>query len=184
MINNQKGFLEAPGFVLLMLLGLLLSSQIVVWQWRLHKTREHHRQTLCLKRAMGITAQMVRRINVVNGMLAAGKLGQGIGLFFPGMGWVAALKWEKVKKILMGLQEATFWWAQKEWLSLRQNGCSLPLKWQLSPYDHKGKFKREFDLVVLRKTEESYRIKTPYVTYLATWKLENTLNPKIQWGVQ
>lgn len=184
MINNQKGFLEAPGFVLLMLLGLLLSSQIVVWQWRLYKTREHHRQTLCLKRAMGITTQMVRRINVVNGMLAAGKVGQGIGLFFPGMGWLMALKWEKVKKILMKLQEATFWWAQKEWLSLRQQGCSLPLKWQLSPYEHQFKFKRELDLVVLRKNEESYRVKTPYVTYLATWKLENTFNPKIQWSVQ
>jgi hypothetical protein len=46
------------------------------------------------------------------------------------------------------------------------------------------KLKREFDIVKLRKTEESYRIKTPYVQYLATWKLESALNPKLEWSVQ
>lgn len=184
MINNQDGFLEAPGFVLLLMLSLLLVTQIVVWQKRVSQTREHHLQVLCLKRSIGISQQMIKRINSLNLMLASGKVGQGIAILFPGSGWLLALKWEKVKKILMGLQETAFLWAQKEWLSLRVEGCQLPLKWQRSPYQYNGRLKREMDLVQLRTTQESYRWKTPYVSYLIQWSIESATTPHASWRMQ
>lgn len=184
MLRNQRGALEAPALVLLFLLGLLLAVQIGVWHWRLMQTREHHRQVLCLKRSIQISNRLVRQIASINAMLATGKVGQGIGAFFPGAGWVLALKWEKVKKLLMAVQEGSFVWAQAQWLEQRRRGCRLPLSWQRSPYAHRKLFVRSLDLVELREAAESYTWRTPYVRYRVRWALESNLAPTPTWSIE
>lgn len=184
MLSNQRGALEAPAIVLLFLLGLLLAVQIGVWHWRLMQTREHHRQVLCLKRSIQITNRLVRNISSLNAMIATGKVGQGIGLLFPGAGWVLALKWEKVKKLLMTLQEGSFLWAQAQWLQQRKSGCRLPLKWQLSPFEYRGRLSRELDLVVLRKTEETYNWRTPYMRFSVHWTLPHNRALAPNWSIE
>lgn len=184
MLSNQRGALEAPAIVLLFLLGLLLAVQIGVWHWRLMQTREHHRQVLCLKRSIQITNRLVRNIGSINVMIATGKVGQGIGLLFPGAGWVLALKWEKVKKLLMTLQEGSFLWAQAQWLSQRKSGCKLPLKWQLSPFEYRGRLSRELDLVVLRETEETYNWRTPYMRFSVHWTLPHNRALAPKWSIE
>jgi hypothetical protein len=183
MALDQRGFLEAPGFVLLLLLSALLGTHAMLWHLRLQQTRAHHKQLLCLKNAMGVTTRMVKQVSHINKMLAAGKVGQGIGLFFPGAGWIAALKWEKAKKILMKLQEAAWLRSQQLLLSDRMNGCRLPPQAHLSPFKRATLFERKLDVTMLRRETEAWFVKTPLMHFHAIWKM-NSPHQSISWEVR
>jgi hypothetical protein len=183
MMLNERGFLEAPGFVLLVILSALLGTQAVIWQLRLEKTRDHHKQVLCLKNAIGVTTRMMKQIHSINAMLSAGKVGQGIGLFFPGAGWLLALEWEKAKKVLMTLQEAAWLRAQQLLLKDRLAGCRLPPQVHLTPLKHRGLLDRKLDLTVLRCERETWFVKTPLVAYRATWRTDSAARP-LSWEVR
>lgn len=173
MTLDQRGFLEAPGFVLLLLLSALLGTHAMLWHLRLQQTRAHHKQLLCLKNAMGVTSRMVKQVSHINKMLAAGKVAQGIGLLFPGAGWIAALKWEKAKKLLMKLQEAAWLRSQQLLLKDRLSGCRLPPQVHLSPFKHATLFERKLDVTVLRRETETWWVKTPLMNFQAVWKLKS-----------
>lgn len=175
MTLDQRGFLEAPGFVLLLLLSALLGTQAMLWHLRLQQTRAHHKQLLCLKNAMGVTTRMVTQVSHINKMLAAGKVGQGIGLFFPGAGWIAALEWEKAKKVLMKLQEAAWLRAQQLLTQDRLNGCRLPPQVHLTPFKRAALFERKLDVTVLRRETETWWVKTPLMSFRASWKMKSPL---------
>lgn len=183
MTLDQRGFLEAPGFVLLLLLSALLGTQAMIWHLRLQQTREHHKQVLCLKNAIGITSRMVKQVHSINAMLATGKVGQGLALFFPGAGWIAALEWEKAKKALMKLQEAAWWRAQQLLLKDRLSGCRLPPQVQLTPLKRQALLERKLDVTVLRRESETWILKTPLLLLRATWKASSTLAP-LSWEVR
>lgn len=183
MMLNERGFLEAPGFVLLVLLSALLGTQAVIWHLRLKQTREHHKQVLCLKNAIGVTSRMMKQVHSINAMLAAGKVGQGIGLFFPGAGWLLALEWEKAKKVLMKLQEAAWLRAQQLLLKDRLAGCRLPPQVHLTPLKHGALLERKLDLTVLRRESETWILKTPLLVFRATWKAGSPIAP-LAWEVR
>lgn len=183
MCLDQRGFLEAPGFVLLVVLSALLGTQLVIWQLRLKQTREHHKQVLCLKNAIGVTTRMMKQVHSINAMLAAGKVGQGIGLFFPGAGWLLALEWEKAKQVLMKLQEAAWLRAQQLLLKDRLAGCHLPPQVQLTPLKHGALLDRKFDLTVLRRESETWILRTPFMLFRATWKAHSPIAP-LSWEVR
>ncbi len=181
---NQRGFLEAPAFVLLVLLSSWLMLQTLTWRARLQAIKEHHQQVLCLKRAIITTDQMVKQINGINHMLFTGRVGQGLALLFPGTGWLLALKWEKAKKVLMTLQEVAWLKAQHQLVLSRQRGCRLPPWVHLTPYQHRAGLVRRDDLTELRKTSESWPLITPLMTFHSRWSLSSALNPRLQWEVR
>jgi hypothetical protein len=183
-ILNQEGFMEAPSFILLLLLSSLLLGQLLVWQKRRADLRQHHREVICAKKAMLITESLVSKVNTLNLMLSSGKVAQIIGLLFPGKGWLVAANWEKAKKIIMGLQEAAYLEAQFKYLKLKNERCSLPWKIFLTPYKHKLKFARSLDATILRSESDEWTIKTPLLHYRITWALESNLQTKINWKVQ
>ncbi len=183
MTLDQRGFLEAPGFVLLLLLSALLGTHAMLWHLRLQQTRAHHKQLLCLKNAMGVTTRMVKQVSTINKMLAAGKVGQGIALFFPGAGWIAALEWEKAKRLLMKLQEAAWLRSQQLLLQDRLSGCRLPPQVHLSPFKHATLFERKLDVTVLRKERETWFVKTPLMSFQAAWKM-GSATQSISWEVR
>jgi hypothetical protein len=183
MMLDQRGFLEAPGFVLLVVLSALLGTQAVIWHLRLRQTREHHKQVLCLKNAVGVTSRMMKQVHGINVMLATGKVGQGIGLFFPGAGWLLALEWEKAKKVLMKLQEAAWLRAQQLLLKDRLAGCRLPPQVHLTPLKHGALLERKLDLTVLRRESETWILKTPLMFFRARWTADSVLGP-LAWEVR
>jgi hypothetical protein len=183
MMHDQRGFLEAPGFVLLVVLSALLGTQAVIWHLRLKQTREHHRQVLCLKNAIGVTSRMMKQVHGINVMLAAGKVGQGIGLFFPGAGWLLALEWEKAKKVLMKLQEAAWLRAQQLLLKDRLAGCRLPPQVHQTPLKHGALLERKLDVTVLRRESETWILQTPLMSFHAKWNADSPLKP-LAWDVR
>jgi hypothetical protein len=183
MLANERGFLEAPGLVLLVLLSAQLGVLILVWQSRLEKTREHHKQVLCLKEAILASTQMARQIGLINRMLAAGKVGQGIGLFFPGVGWLASVKWEKAKKALMALQEAAWLKRQQVMLQGLKRGCRFTPAMLLTPYKHPLKFQRTLDVTDLRSESESWWFKTPLSFFHVSWQLSSP-QAVLRWEVK
>ncbi|MBY0515266.1 MAG: hypothetical protein K2P81_00045 [Bacteriovoracaceae bacterium] len=181
---NNRGFLEAPGFVLLLLMAIMIGVQAVVWQKRLQDTRAHHKQVLCLKKTILQTNQLIARVNSVNRMLSAGKVSQGIALFFPGTGWLLALNWEKAKKILMGLQEAAFLNYEKNAIQQRLSGCQFHLEPTLSPYKHKLFFSRKLDVAQLRKNKLSWRQVTPLMSFNVSMNLISPLERQATWRIE
>ncbi len=180
---SQQGFAEAPAFLLLLLLSALLGSQAWVWQKRRTELRQHHQQLLCIKKNIIITSKLVTRVNTINRMLKAGKVGQSIALLFPGKGWLLAANWQRVKKALMLLQETAFWDAQKDYLSMKTKGCQMPYKIFLTPYERSHVFKRQMDSTILRKTEDSLSFKTPLMSYQLHWKLRSNLETNLRWSL-
>lgn len=185
LVANQRGFAEAPAFVLLMLLAFLLAVLLGVWHHRRQQTREHYHQMLCLKRSMVATHRLVRRVNALNAVLVAGRTGQAVGLFFPGLGHLLALKWERLKKVVFVMQEAAWWDAQRRFVQLKLTGCRLPLKVYLTPYRHKLRFQRDLsDTALLRRTHETWHHATPYVRLQASWRISSPLAPQVHWSVR
>jgi len=183
MHRDQRGFLEAPGLVLLVILSAQLGVLVLVWQTRLERIRKHHQQVLCLKEVMLATTRMSRQVNQLNSMLAAGKVGQGIGLLFPGTGWLMSLNWERAKKILMGLQEAAWWKRQQVVISAIKRGCTLTPAMLMTPYEHSLTFKRDLDITRLRKSTESWWLKTPLSFFRITWQLSSP-HASLSWEVR
>ncbi len=183
LITNQKGLMEAPAMVLLLLLSILIGVQALIWQRKLIQARQHHQQTLCLKEAMLETERLTKVIGTLNQMLAAGSVSQGIGLFFPGAGWLVSAKWEKAKKVLMKLQEAAWWNSQRVFSAQKLRGCQLPLPFLQTPYEHNLKFERRFTLAKKRAKLTPWPYKTPWMIYLVHWNLESELATKLDWTV-
>jgi len=181
---DERGFLEAPGFVLLLLLSTLLMVQAYTLNQRRLQTREHHKQLLCLKETMGITQQLVKRVDALNQMLAAGTVGEAIAIFFPGAGWIMALNWEKAKKAIKTLQETAWFQAERELLQQLTRGCHVPLNALKTPFRHKLSFERNVDITLLRTQSETWKIHTPLVQYTVTWKLSNALELSPKWEVR
>lgn len=183
LLTNEQGLMEAPAMVLLLLLSILIGVQAMIWQRKLTQAREHHRQTLCLKEAMLETERLTRIIGTLNQMLAAGSVSQGIGLFFPGAGWLLSAKWEKAKKVLMKLQEAAWWNSQRHFAAQKGRGCKLPFQIFQTPYAHGTQLERRFGLAKMREKILPWPHKTPWVVYLVHWKLETELATKLDWTV-
>lgn len=183
LIDNQKGLLEAPAMALLLLLSILIGVQALIWQRKLTQAREHHRQTLCLKEAMLETERLTKIIGTINQMLAAGNVSQGIGLFFPGAGWLMTAKWEKAKKVLMKLQETAWWNSQRVFSAQKFTGCKLPPQFFQTPYEHGLEFDRRFTIAKTRTNVAPWPHKTPWMVYLVHWKLENELATELEWTV-
>jgi hypothetical protein len=183
LITNQKGLMEAPAMVLLLLLSILIGVQALIWQRKLIEARRHHQQTLCLKEAILETERLTKVIGSINQMLAAGSVSQGIGLFFPGAGWLLSAKWEKAKKVLMKLQEAAWWNSQRVFTSQKLSGCKLPAQFYQTPYEHGIKLERRFNLAKKRKNVVPWPYKTPWMVYVVHWKLETELATKLDWTV-
>jgi hypothetical protein len=181
---SQQGFAEAPAFLLLLLLSTLLGSQAWVWQKRRSELREHHRQLLCLKKNMIVTSKLVKRVNLINQMLTSGKVVQSIALLFPGKGWLLAANWQRVKKTLMVMQEAAYWDAQRDYLSMRTKGCRMPYKIFLTPFERSQVFRRKLDSTVLRKNEEFLTFRTPLMSYQVKWQLRSNLETNLHWSLQ
>jgi hypothetical protein len=181
--SNQQGFLEAPGLVLLVLLSSLIGVKALLWQKKIRDFKQHHQQVLCLKESMLLTQKLVKRINQINQLLRTAQVGQVIGLGLPGIGVLAGMKWEKVKKILQQLQEGIWWSTQKEFLRLRAQGCSLPLEVMRTPYPHRLKLMRAQDLAQPRTSDLFWHFTTPIIKYRLRLHRLNSFTTTIHWDI-
>lgn len=183
-VRNQKGSAELLTVGLLFVLTLGLTLMTLVWQRRYREVNEHLKQTLCLKTAMLETNQLVSRINKVNAVIVAGEV-TSWALMITGIGLAVKPSWENVKRALQISQNVLWLNSQRTMLSLKTQGCKLPLALWPSPYQWNGRLARGIDGRALMRTKASLWVtRTPLMVHWARWKSQSELSPTLQWEMR
>ncbi len=182
---GERGSVEAWGLLVLLALASLMLYQVGEWEVRLKEVRRHHKLALCLKELINDTHRLVARVNRINGVLTAGEGASLAGLFLPG-GVLARGSWEKTKRALMAAQDAAWGVSQVTRLKLVRQGCPNAGHPWPSPYRWRthGLERTAGGVAKVVSRSGHARWATPLVSYAVSWRLEHSLDARMDWEVR
>lgn len=184
-VQGQKGSVELLSAGLVFLVALMIVFLATLWKLRQKQVDQHLKQTLCLKAAMLETNFMVRRINRINQILVAGEAASWVSVAVAGLGLPAKLSWQRLKKLLQGLQELQWARSQAQFFKLKREGCRLPHASWAGPYQWQGQLKRGVDgRARMRARQSLWMTRTPLMTHWARWVSDGELALGLTWELR
>lgn len=179
---NQRGEITLTAIFCLILMSSLLTLTVLKLEKSFELLEKRSHLFLCAKETSGEMKRYLTFMGRTNWGIKNTKRASLILVFIPGMQG-AAVSADKIKKILIQVQNATLVAYLKKLNDLRRKGCPIDPRVLITPFEISGiTYKRDLeDAAKLRKKEWTYYLlEKPYLLELSfDAKRMERINPKI-----